>query len=1687
MMKRKARSFDFLGKLSAFSMAIVILLSIFTPMLSGTMSADAATGTVKAGEAFIIHLDSSASTYWSGSVRVRFTDSGGNTMATQSITAPAAGGTVTVVAPSEAAGATNIVVENLDDTRAAIKAQIDTLAAAAPAGSVLVLYGNESSNWSSVYLYAWKNSGGTTNKNAAWPGVQMTQKVPTTTNLYYAYINPTTFSSLIFSQNGSSQTADLSTPTSNANNLYDSAVNGWTTYSDVANAVTLSVASRAGDNLNHLYLTGERTAAWSKYDGAPTELKTIYFKPTAAWSNAYVTYDDDDPYSGTFAMTQYTPDAENPDAPLIFTAQVPVGAKLTFSNGTSSHSGVIYNGDENYNAYIQSDRQWDTLEKALTSASTNVDYIINDNNFATAISSVSGGKVVGVKATYFDYLSNNELTKGWRNELVDDNYSDNYRKQFSTFNDLISSVAKTDTAWRYPLFFGDDYNSGFYINGYYNDIKDSRTITEQLFYAANNSGGLTGGWNAGTNTERSRSVLGLVNDKLSGGNLMVTDNTFAPWFNNDLLKPIDDSSDDGDSGDSGDQTITVTGPASDEIWIESTVKRIHTWTSSGVDLDLTKLTKVENNGTTYYIVKTSDLQTNFGWEDANGTWKGDYVVSSYQGNAYKADSTKVNISGTCTIVGGSTSTTAPATNEVWVQTDVTWLQFGNGSTWDTTQHENSLPTKTGSDGLTYYVITQSDVGSYTYIGFNSVNNGGFKTFKLSDYWGKAIWNTGDINTTLSSSGGGSVAAGQYAKIIDSYFPFVAKTDASTGVTTYSFNSSNPNNDSEAWDNVYFDWSNGEPTKVNYSAGADKAIKNKSTNGKTYGIFPFNNAGDTARNYGFGIKMEMEFTLPMNGVYGESSSVTPPSVPDDQVWVETGIFRFDSWGNGDVKLDQDALGKLTTTEYNGTTFYVISKSNINSNPNFGFHSEGENNKWYGNLSYGKAYYKDGTEVGGTSGSNHAMFNYTGDDDLWVFIDGQLVLDLGGAHTPSSGSIDFGAGVNTITSTASSVYAVLNAANASATSGSSGSGSTDNPVDGASITNTFSINNTDPARKHTMTVFYMERGLTDSNLSVSFSIQPVENDLSVEKDVEIGNVNSGIADAVSGIAASSDFDFALSDSGVTYSDKSYTLTDAEKNSTTKTTTEGPAQFTLKQDYIARFTRDLTYGDAISITENSPSAFTYDTSYVVTDNKTDETIASSTGATASFNLVNRVNGTGSEDDGASVCVVYTNTLKTANLTLDKTLYKEDGLTESDNNVAFEYLVELDLDGDGVYETYNLDYTINGGTTKYTATGGKVSFRPNQTICFTNIPVGAKYRVTESTKAGYEIKSINGTDTTTYSTTGTIAENGSQVVYANKEKPASSGLQAQKKLDNVTYTGTDFSFSAELIRRDGGATIADAQLKAMYGTDGISETTTVDNNGYISFADFSIVASAENAGKYVFKITEAATPADSLYVYDSTVYYAVIEATEGAVATPVYYKDVNCTELLGSDGKTAPTFYNTTATKYTDVSFTKTADNGTSALAGAEFTLYTDVNCTTQATEATVSKAGLGFVNPATSAETTGVVTFKQLKYEPGQGGATYYFKETKAPNGYQLLTGTFTIDIDAQGEYTIKYDGTELSKNASGSYIVKNIKQPDLPVAGGMGVTMLYVFGAVAVIGAGTAFILYRKRINVIALAKQLIHRK
>ena len=205
-----------------------------------------------------------------------------------------------------------------------------------------------------------------------------------------------------------------------------------------------------------------------------------------------------------------------------------------------------------------------------------------------------------------------------------------------------------------------------------------------------------------------------------------------------------------------------------------------------------------------------------------------------------------------------------------------------------------------------------------------------------------------------------------------------------------------------------------------SNSAQKSINKNGQSVSSYGYFPFNETATAGRastyNYGFGTKLQMDFTLTDDGM------------------VET---------------------KKT----------------------------GEDGK------------KEKTNI---------KFFFSGDDDVWVFIDGQLALDVGGAHGKVSGLLEFGEtkdGKNSVTAYVSKVKK----------GGTSKNDQDGNPVktvtyNGESIS--FSAQNTnleplDKNKKHTLTMYYMERGMWGSNMAVAFNF-PDNNELQVQKEVDLTNV-------------------------------------------------------------------------------------------------------------------------------------------------------------------------------------------------------------------------------------------------------------------------------------------------------------------------------------------------------------------------------------------------------------------------------------------------------------------------------------------------------------------------------------------------------------------------------------------------------
>lgn len=147
--------------------------------------------------------------------------------------------------------------------------------------------------------------------------------------------------------------------------------------------------------------------------------------------------------------------------------------------------------------------------------------------------------------------------------------------------------------------------------------------------------------------------------------------------------------------------------------------------------------------------------------------------------------------------------------------------------------------------------------------------------------------------------------------------------------------------------------------------------------------------------------------------------------------------------------------------------------------------------------------------GTTEKTSIKFFFSGDDDVWVFIDGQLALDVGGAHGEVSGLLEFGKADEKNNSVTAYVSRVK-------TGGTSDKDKDEKNVKSAVKTVTYNgevinfyaqgttLNDLDKGKKHTLTMYYMERGMWESNMAVAFNF-PDNNELQVQKEVDLNKVD------------------------------------------------------------------------------------------------------------------------------------------------------------------------------------------------------------------------------------------------------------------------------------------------------------------------------------------------------------------------------------------------------------------------------------------------------------------------------------------------------------------------------------------------------------------------------------------------------
>lgn len=215
----------------------------------------------------------------------------------------------------------------------------------------------------------------------------------------------------------------------------------------------------------------------------------------------------------------------------------------------------------------------------------------------------------------------------------------------------------------------------------------------------------------------------------------------------------------------------------------------------------------------------------------------------------------------------------------------------------------------------------------------------------------------------------------------------------------------------------------------------------------------------------------------------------------------GKYYLESPIDGDGKPTTHANSKNINASHGFFPFNQTVSTVVASQYNYGFGAK---------LQFDFTLTDDGQVVAGNDSNTKVpiKFFFSGDDDVWVYIDGKLVLDVGGAHGKASGLLEFGKD-NTVTPYVSS---------------NKNTDTKDPMVYQTDTTKTVCFNQTPitftkttskaiPLDKdrttHTLTMFYMERGMWDSNMAVAFNF-PDSNELQVEKEVNVDKVNDAFKD-------------------------------------------------------------------------------------------------------------------------------------------------------------------------------------------------------------------------------------------------------------------------------------------------------------------------------------------------------------------------------------------------------------------------------------------------------------------------------------------------------------------------------------------------------------------------------------------------
>lgn len=855
---------------------------------------------------------------------------------------------------------------------------------------------------------------------------------------------------------------------------------------------------------------------------------------------------------------------------------------------------------------------------------------------------------------------------------------------------------------------------------------------------------------------------------------------------------------------------------------------------------------------------------------------------------------------------------------------------------------------------------------------------------------------------------------------------------------------------------------------------------------------YTRSGNDELDYGFGVRLDIDFRVPAEGKLSDNSPVTFNFTGDDDIWVYVGE---DSTGaNADLVLDLGGDHKETEGNINFATMaatakdvfadYSTTSTNVPTVSSSWLCMQSDADQLYAyiwnseNTSIDAKYLlMDQETINGKKFYTIDLANYS---DYNKVI---LKSTPEGNWTNQTNNLDI----------SSYTGKVLQWENKSKYNPSEYSVSHSTNL--GEVTTTFNNGkHLDPNKTYHMVVFYMERGESESNLSIDFTMTPANNALTVNKSLDTADTVTEIAND---LRANETYDYTITD-GTSASGKGYKLNGVDS------TLGNNGSFVLKDKGNAEFENTFKTGSGISVNESISSPLSYTTSWELVNKKTASTITSATGTRSDFVLKDYDN----ESSNALLELDYLNTIKTSSISLSKSTVDQDGNPYATEQ-QFDFRLLIDLDGDGSKyspKAYPVKYTLGENT--YTATqDGIISVGAGETVQITGLPVGATYTLEEQTASGYVPVSITADGFSqnfdgTYS--GTVNDGGNTLAVVNKLNPTNTDITVGKTLDGSSYTGSKFSYTLKGLP-EMTTSNTDGEGNDINTVDTSQTNMTVSNvlDGNVVFNNITF----DKVGYYRYYIQESYNAKDTdeekeIYNLDNRLFLVEISVTaneSNLVVSKSTFSIVNAdkaqaflnADVNSKDGyftndvTSAPIFENTTnKAKLTVNKGSQSKQN----ISGTTFALIkvSEANVFDSSDLSSViadignykSRATLGVTD-----DNGNVVFDKLLVYQNGSG---YYTKENgsvvyKNSSDNNYVDGKYEKQVYCLFEYqpaagynptgVIQYYTFPINDNGTykfdvtASYVNGAVVMPN---ASGSGMNMFFVIGFI-ILGFGTTVVL------------------